>query len=97
MSANELRIDLGCAKNALFVRQTIAAAFGVPLNMEFTWEILRKLICYPENPALPQSILIEGFPGLNTRVPDEGRNLSNFLRDLRAVRPDIKVSILLHT
>ena len=97
MSTSELRIDLSYAKNALFVRQTIAAAFKVAVNREFTWEILRNLICYPENPALPESILIEGFPGLSSRVKDEGKNLSEFLSHLRVVRPDIKVSILLHT
>ena len=97
MSNSELRLDLSYAKNALFVRQTIAAAFGVPLNREFTWEILRNLICYPENPALPESILIEGFPGLSSRVPDEGKRLSDFLRYLHAARPDIKVNFLLHS
>jgi hypothetical protein len=93
----ELRIDLSYAKNALFVRQTIAAAFGVPLGREFTWEILHSLICYPENPALPKSILVEGFSQLSVRVPDEEKNLRNFLRQLREVRPDIQVGFVLHT
>lgn len=97
MDTSELRIDLSYAKNALFVRQTIAVAFGIPINREFTWEILRNLICYPENPSLPENILIEGLLGLSSRVPDEGQHLSDFLRHLRTARPDIKVSILLHT
>lgn len=97
MSHGQVRIDFSDAKNALFVRQTVAKAFGLPLDREFTWDILRSLICYPENSALPESLLIEGLPSLGVCVPDEAQHLTTFLRDLRVVYPEIKIAVLVHT
>jgi hypothetical protein len=36
---NSIFIDLTYAKNALFVRQSVAVAFGIKLDREFTWDI----------------------------------------------------------
>jgi hypothetical protein len=97
MTECQVTIDLTYAKNALFVRQTVAVAFGIPIDRELTWPILQERICDPANLAIPKKILVEGLPGLGIRVPDEERMLISLLLDLRVIRPDIEVMILLHT
>jgi hypothetical protein len=92
---DEVTIDLGFAKNALFVRQTTAVAFGIPLGREFTWSILREESISSANIAAVKKICIRGFSGLSLRLPDEAKMFMGFLQDLKAARPDIEVMIVI--
>ena len=91
--SEKLVIDLTWAKNALFVRQTIAKSFGVTLDREFTWDSLQSLICFPGNPHVPEKIVVNGMTGLSCRIPMESKLLMDFLKALRKVRPDIQIDI----
>lgn len=90
------KLDFTCAKNALFVRQTVAVAFGVPLDRELTWEYLRERICDPGNAEVPKRLLLTGLPALSTMLPEENRMLSAVLKELRSLRPDIEIKVVLH-
>ena len=96
MASGQVTIDLTYAKNALFVRQTVAVAFGMPINRELTWEILRDRLCDPENRSLPATIVVKGLPSLGLSVPSEAKSLRSVLRELGTLRRDITISILLH-
>ena len=93
MRPTRLQIDLRHAKNALFVQQTVAVAFGLKLDREFTWDGLTSLVCGLEDAELPAKILVHGITGLDIRVPGEDRKLSAFFDALRARRPDIEILI----
>jgi hypothetical protein len=95
MSTALVRIDLSHAKNALFVRQTVAKAFGIPLDREFTWDILTRLICRPENSDLPEKVYVESCSSMSIRVPHEAKMLKKFFDSLREARPDIQITVRL--
>lgn len=95
MRNDNLRIDLTYARSALYVRQTIAQAFGIPLGREFTWHILRDLICGLPASALPISITFAGWARMSMVIREESENLSAFLSELKRVHPDIKVWIII--
>jgi hypothetical protein len=92
----KITIDLTWAKNALFVRQTVAQAFGVPLDREFTWDMLRAAICRADNPRLPDKIYIVGRSHASLDVPNEARALDEFLAALKVVRPHLQITVQLH-
>ena len=89
-------LDFTYAKNALFVRQSVAVAFGIPLDRELTWDYLRERICDPGNAAIPQRLLLIGLPTLSTMLPEESRMFSAVLKELRTLRPDIEILVELH-
>ena len=95
MNKNAIEIDLSYAKSALFVRQTIARTFGIPLDQEFSWDILRALICRPDNPFLPHSITLRGWPQASGRLPEEAQELMALLHLLKT-QHNIKLLITLH-
>jgi hypothetical protein len=90
---DSLLIDLSRGKNALFIRQTVAAAFGIPLGREFTWDDLRGLICCPGNPRIPARMEVDGFVGFSLRAAEEAEMFMAFLAELRTIRPDIEIRI----
>lgn len=92
----EYIIDMTYAKNALFVRQTLAKVAGLPINQEISWKMLRDAMCDPANTSMPKNILFRGLPGLSSRVAQEDKELWKLLRALRIARPDIKVMVVLH-
>ncbi|MDM5179900.1 hypothetical protein PO883_22160 [Massilia sp. DJPM01] len=95
MRSEKLWIDLTYARSPLFVRQTVAHAFGIPVNQEFTWELLRDLICNLDASVLPKEVIFEGWPRMSMTIPDEAERLSGFLRALQLRHPDINVSIVI--
>ena len=95
MRSGNLRIDLTYARSPLYVRQTVAQAFGIPLGREFTWHILRDLICGLPASALPASVTFAGWSQMSMIIRDESENLSAFLSELKRVHPDIKVWIII--
>lgn len=95
MNKNAIEIDLSYAKNALFVRQTIARTFGIPLDQEFSWDILRALICRPENSFLPHSITMRGWAQFSGRLPEEAQELMALLRLLKS-QHNVKLLFTLH-
>ncbi|ATQ77143.1 hypothetical protein CR152_23460 [Massilia violaceinigra] len=95
MRNETLRIDLTYARSPLFVRQTVARAFGIPINQEFTWELLRDLICNLDASALPKEIVFSGWSNMEITIREEAERLSGFLQVLQKRHPDIKVSIII--
>lgn len=91
MAQDVVRINLTYAKNALFVRQTVAVAFGIPLDQEFTWPILYKVVSTSEKLAETRKILIEGMPA--TTISGELKLLSGFFREINVIRPDIEIAV----
>ena len=91
-----VRIDFSYAKNALFVRQTVAVAFGIPLDQEFTWGVLSDLICGRESIDLPEQMTVEGLSSLSVQVPGEAINFKAFLKHLGSAHPDIDIRIRIH-
>lgn len=95
MSASETTIDLRYAKNALFVRQSVAVAFGIPLDRELTWDFLQHSLCYSSDLDVPDSVLIRGMPSSLGELEDESRMLRTFLKVLAALR-GVQVRFALH-
>ncbi|NHZ98452.1 hypothetical protein [Massilia sp. CCM 8734] len=93
MSKEHMKIDLTYARSPLYVRQTVALAFGIPLGQEFTWHILRDRICGLPASALPKSITFTGLSQMSMIIREESENLSAFLRELRRYHPHIEVWI----
>lgn len=93
---SHVSIDLTYGKNALFVRQTVAIAFGVPLGQEFTWDMLGNLICARKSIDLPGRISVLGLSSFAVHVPDEARSFQKFLDRLCAEHPGIDVVIRIH-
>lgn len=96
MSNEQATIDLTYAKTPLFVRQTIAVTFGIPLDQEFTWRILRERICDPANSSVPRRLLVRGFSSLAVALPEEASMLGGVLKALCALRPDVEIQFVLH-
>ena len=94
--SEQKKLDFTHAKNALFVRQTVAVAFGIPLDRELTWDYLRKRICDPGHTEVPERLLLIGLPRLSTMLPEEKRMFSAVLKELRTLRPDIEIMVELH-
>lgn len=90
---SKVLIDLTYGKNALFVRQTTAAAFGIPLGWEFTWADLGDTICSHAVEALPSQVIVDGLSSLSLRVPSEARAFNEFLRRLAAAHPSVRIRI----
>lgn len=97
-SAHEkhLRLDFTYAKNALFVRQTIATGFGLALDREFNWQLLLDLICGQENPPIPASITIAGYAQMSQNIREEAQMLQIFLKKLKEKYPELTVFFVLH-
>jgi hypothetical protein len=89
-------LDFTYAKTPLFVRQSLAKTFGVPLNQEFTWPILRAKIFDPAHSIPVKSLLIVGQSNLAQTLPEESNLLSSFLKELGMLRPDIDIRVALH-
>lgn len=88
-------IDLTYAKNALFVRQSVAVAFGIPLDRELTWDFLHHRICKSHDLDMPGCVLIRGLSSASILLKDEIRMLRNLLRVLETEH-GVEVRIILH-
>ena len=93
MCNKQVTIDITYAKNALFVRQSVAVAFGVPIDREITWVFLQDLLCNSSEFALPARVLVCGLPSASGAIGDEIRMLRTFLRALATTR-SIEVQIV---
>ena len=91
----ERTIDLTHAKTALLVRQTVAVAFGVPIDQELTWEVLHKRLCTSTRLDIPERILVRGLPQASIHLSEECQMLRNLLKALGTAR-GIVVLIVLH-
>lgn len=97
MCNKQVTIDITYAKNALFVRQSVAVAFGVPIDREITWVFLQDLLCNSSEFALAARVLVSGLPSASGAIGDEDeiRMPRTFLRALATTR-SIEVQIVLH-
>lgn len=95
MCNKQVTIDLAYAKNALFLRQSVAVAFGVPIDREITWVFLQDMLGNASECALPARVLVCGLPSVSGAIGDEIRMLRTFLRALATTR-NIEVQIVLH-
>jgi hypothetical protein len=91
----EKTIDLTHAKNALFIRQAVALAFGVPIDQELTWEVLHERLCTSTGLEIPERILVRGLPQASIHLSEECQMLRNLLKALGTAR-GIVVQIVLH-
>jgi hypothetical protein len=89
-------VDLTYAKTPLFVRQTLASAFGVPLGQEFTWDSLRELICDAARASRPERMTVSGLSNLAVSLPDEAAQFKGLLRDLKIWLPRLDIRVVLH-
>jgi len=88
-------IDLTYARNALFVRQSVAVAFGIPVDRELTSEYLQDRLCNAHDLEIPKRVLIRGLPSASSALGDESRMLRQLLRALQAAY-GIEIDIVLH-
>lgn len=95
MCEMERTIDLTYAKNALFVRQSVALAFGIPIDRELTWDFIQDRICNSHGFEMPGRVLIRGLPSPSSALGDESRMLRNLLRLLETAH-GVEVRIVLH-
>jgi len=95
MGDMERTIDLTYAKNALFVRQTVAVAFGIPIDQELTWGFLQDRLCTSGGPEIPERILVRGLSLASIQLEEECQMLRNLLRALGTVH-GVVVQIALH-
>ncbi|RIX84038.1 hypothetical protein [Acidovorax cavernicola] len=91
-----ITIDLSFARSPLFVRQTLASAFGIPLGQEFTWNSLTTLVCETTRMSVPDRLSVVGISQLGVALPDEEKSLRELLRALQAQLPDLRILITLH-
>lgn len=96
MNEKTVELDFTYAKNALFVRQTLAAAFGVPLGQEFTWDSLSAMACDAACAENPSRMTVAGLSNLAVSLPDEAAMFKGFLRDIQRRLPILDVRIVLH-
>jgi hypothetical protein len=96
MNGNTVKVDFTYAKNALFVRQTVAAALGVPLGREFTWELLSTLVCDAACELNPSRLVVTGLSNLAVSLPDEAAMFRGLLRDIKARLPSLDIRVVLH-
>lgn len=89
-------VDLTNVRTPLGARQTVAAAFGVPLGQEFTWDLLRPLVRDAVHTAAPNHMRVCGLPKLGVVLPEEATMFRSFLRDLRSWLPSLDIRIVLH-
>lgn len=96
MKTDAVFVDLSTAKTALFVRQTLASAFSIPLMQEFTWDLLTNQICEAARDSELKRISFRGLSQLQTSLPDEAKALTEFLRALQFRLPRLTVLVTLH-
>lgn len=85
MSDLQITIDLTYAKNAWFIRQSVAVAFGVPIDRELTWDFLRDRICSAGTHAMPNGVTVRGLPNVSGALGKESQMFLSLLRTLGAV------------
>jgi hypothetical protein len=96
MPSEQVTIDFTSAKSPLFVRQAVAAAFGIHPNQEFTWSTLRDCVCDSGSPDSPKQFLIRGLSSLAIALPDEEKSFRTFLSEVGAARPNVSFKIAIH-
>lgn len=96
MTKERLDIDFTYARTALALRQTAAHAFGIPLDREFTWDMLIALICGLPASELPKKIVIRGYPSGRGSLREEQIGLSAVFDELQRRYPDMSIAVILH-
>jgi hypothetical protein len=91
-----LMLDFEGVRTPLFVRQTIAVAFGIPLGQEFTWNSLTELVCIAAVASPPRRISVLGLAYLGVVLPEEADMVGSMLRRLRKERPSMAISVALN-
>ncbi|AKJ30141.1 hypothetical protein [Caldimonas brevitalea] len=93
---DDLTLDFEDGRTPLFVRQTVAVAFGVPLGQEFTWDSLTLLVCDAVRASPPRRISVLSLHYIGTVMPDEAEGVLRLLQTLRRMHPDLDISIALN-
>ncbi len=92
---DELTIDLTYATSPLFVRQTMALAFGFPIDQEIQWRDLGEHIRKTDR-DLPNVLVFKGRCSLALKFREEEFMLRHFLRELSAAHPHVKIMVVIH-
>ena len=91
----DLTLDFECGRTPLFVRQTVATTFGIPLGQEFAWDTLTELVRAAVRESPPHSISVLGLSPVGVVMP-EASCLGVLLRELETEHPDIRISVTLN-
>nr|WP_297353855.1 hypothetical protein [uncultured Caldimonas sp.] len=92
----DLTLDFEYGRTPLFVRQTVAVAFGIPLGQEFTWDSLTTLVREAVHASTPRRISVLGLVEIGVTLPEEARMIEILLRTLREDHPEIDISVALN-
>jgi hypothetical protein len=92
----DLTLDFECGRTPLFVRQTVAVAFGIPLGQEFTWNSLTRLVLEAAKASPPRRISVLGLMHLGVVLPEEAEMVSSLVRKLGEQHPDVAISVALN-
>lgn len=92
----DLKLDFECGRTPLFVRQTVAVAFGIPLGQEFTWNSLTALVREAVHASPPPRISVLGLTEIGVTLPNEAKMVSALLRALKEDHPEVDISVALN-
>lgn len=92
----DVTLDFEYGRTPLFVRQTVAVAFGIPLGQEFTWDTLTKLVLENVKSSPPRQVSVLGLMHIGVALPEEYEMVSSLLRKLTEQHPDMDISVALN-
>ncbi len=92
----DLTLDFEYGRTPLFVRQTVAVAFGIPLGQEFTWASLTALVRESVKASAPRRISVLGLVGMSVALPQEASMVRSLLKVLREDHPEMDISVALN-
>ena len=92
----DVRLDFEYGRTPLFVRQTVAVAFGIPLGQELTWASLTALVRASVKASRPHRISVLGLVEISVTLPEEADMVGRLLKVLREDHPDMEISVALN-
>lgn len=92
----DVTLDFEYGRTALFVRQTVAVAFGIPLGQEFTWDTLKNLVLEAARASPPYRVSVLGFMYIGVALPEEYKMVSDLLGKLKEQHPELDISVALN-
>ncbi len=96
MIDKRILVDVTNVRTPVGVRQTVAAACGVPVGQEFTWESLGQLVIDAFRASEPNRMIVSGLPKLGVNLPEEATMLRGLLKDLTSRLPNLEIRVVLH-
>jgi len=92
MQKEKITLDFTYARSPLFVRQTVAVAFGLFPRGDLTWHDLTAHIHTLERSALPREIYVRGHASVSIALPEEKQSLGELFDVLSSRSPEIRIT-----